>query len=294
MNTGQQLVLNLLSVQAAELARAGRYEAAESLLSPMSNAIQDSALCLDLLARIRAQQGAFSEAEALWMKAAQLSPGDSKYDRALHRITKARRWPRYYAYGRVIALSGSAFLLIAVTVIGVWKLGKRPVSQATTSAMKAVLPQNPLSSLRAPIDSEASNLERDLRLDGVSTKKIESEVVLTFTSGLFSRAERLRPGARNTLTALAKKLDSRSDDMSIQILGFTDDLLPSSGKNYDNATLALRRAVIVAEHLRRNSRLPIRAITVGYGDTSETPFPNDSSEHRQMNRSVIVRVANAQ
>ncbi len=97
--------------------------------------------------------------------------------------------------------------------------------------MKAVLPQNPLSSLRAPIDSEASNLERGIfRLDGVSTKKIGSEVVLTFTSGLFSRAERLRPGARNTLTALAKKLDSRSDDMSIQILGFTDDLLPSSVK----------------------------------------------------------------
>jgi len=292
MNTGQRLVLDLLSAQAAQLARGGRYEAAESLLAPMSNAIQDSTLCLDLLARIRAQQGAFSDAEALWLKAAQLTPSDSKYDRALQRIAKARRWPRYYAYGRVIALSSSAFLLIAVTAIGVWKFSKRPVSQVIPAATRVLLPQNPLPNRSEPMDSEATNLERELSLDGVSTKKIRTEVVLTFTSGLFSRGARLRPGARKTLTALAKKLDSRSDATSIQVLGFTDDLLPSSDKNYENATLALRRAVIVAEHLRQNSRLPMRAITVGYGDRSQTPFPNDSSEHRQMNRSVIVRVGN--
>lgn len=294
MNTGQQLVLNLLSVQAAELARAGRYEAAESLLSPMSNAIQDSALCLDLLARIRAQQGAFSEAEALWMKAAQLSPADSKYDHALHRIAKARRSPRYYAYGRVIALSGFAFLFFAVAVIGVWKLGHRPASQAADPALKAVLPQNPLSRMPAPIEPKASSLESYLRLDGVSTKKFGNEYVLTFTSGLFSRGVRLRPRARNILTTLAIRLESHPDDISIQIVGFTDDLVPPSDKSYENATLALRRALVVAEYMRRNSRLPARAITIGYGDTSQSPFPNDSSEHRLMNRSVIVRVASAQ
>lgn len=293
MNTGQQLILDLLSVQAAELARVGRYEAAESLLSPMSNAIQDSPACLDLLARIRAQQGAFSEAEALWIKAAQLSPGVSEYDRALHRIAKARRWPRYYAYGRVIAAS-SALLLIAVALIGLWKLAQRPVPRAAAPAMTGTVAQNPFSSMTAPSASEVNNLERVFKLDGVSTKKTGSEVVLTFTSGLFSRAERLRPEARNTLSALAKKLEGHSEETSIQILGFTDDLLPSSGKSSDNATLALRRAVVVAEYLRRNSKLPLRVITVGYGDTTQTPFPNDSSEHRLMNRSVIVRVARAQ
>src|ERR1043166_3122101 len=290
MNPTQELVVDLLTARAAELARSGDYDAAESLLSPMSNVISESANSLDLVARIRAQQGALTEAETLWTKALQLSPGSSEYDNALERVAKARRWPRYYLYGRTVGLSVFLLVLIAAGAIGVWKFRHTRPFQAAVREMKGVPPQDALSSSPTATESQTSNLEQSLRLDGVSTKKSGNEIVLTFRSGLFSQGVRLHAAGREILNALARTLESHSENVSIQIDGLTDDLLPPARKGDYNSALALHRALIVAEYMRRNSRLPMHAITIGYGDQSQCPFPNDSSEHRRMNRSAIVRV----
>ena len=69
-------------VVAAELAAAGAYLRAESLLiGPRAN--EPSPQELDLLARVYVQQERYSEAKALWQEALASLPGNEEYQAAL-------------------------------------------------------------------------------------------------------------------------------------------------------------------------------------------------------------------
>jgi len=69
--------LALLS-RAKALAWQGRYENAELVLESLPH---HSPEALDLLARIRAQQGLLREAATLWAEASRIEPGNSRIRR---------------------------------------------------------------------------------------------------------------------------------------------------------------------------------------------------------------------
>src|SRR5688572_6058823 len=75
----------LLQARAVELARAGHYASAEALLADMPDR-DASASAVDLLARIRAQQGRLSEADSLWRQALRLDPGNDTFRAGLERV----------------------------------------------------------------------------------------------------------------------------------------------------------------------------------------------------------------
>ena len=87
------LLMHIALAQATDLARAGRYLQAESILSEWSRSQEPVPAALDLLARIRAQQGRLAEAEVLWTQALQLDPGNEVYSAGLRRIGALRRRP---------------------------------------------------------------------------------------------------------------------------------------------------------------------------------------------------------
>ena len=72
--TGQaeRLLARLVLAQATDLARAGRMAEAEQVLGAGDTV---SPAGLDLLARIRIQQGRLLEAQTLWREAAKREPG---------------------------------------------------------------------------------------------------------------------------------------------------------------------------------------------------------------------------
>jgi type VI secretion system protein ImpK len=80
----------LLFSQAANLARAGRYDAAELLLRDLA-VFHPAPEVLDLLARVRAQQGRLAEARAFWRQVDLIEPGHSGAQAALHRIARIAR-----------------------------------------------------------------------------------------------------------------------------------------------------------------------------------------------------------
>src|SRR5665213_2122211 len=96
--------------QAANLARDGSYSAAEQLLTGMLATEQTDANVLDLLARIRAQQGSLLEAEALWQQVLRLDSSHLGAQAGIARIRRMRRhpvwltmlWPAAMAIGVVI------------------------------------------------------------------------------------------------------------------------------------------------------------------------------------------------
>jgi len=286
VDIAQELLSDLVVSKAALLARSGCYDAAKRLLAPMINGSEDSPECLDLLARIRAQEGAFSEAQALWTKAATTSVDDRQFRRTLDRVAKAQRWPRYYRYGRTIVITSLMLFLIATATLGVWGLRRNGnPSTVTKDTVEVPLQQSSTSANGLAID-----LEQSLRLEGVSTRTVGNEVVLTFGYGLFSRGVRLRPEAKATLKDLGKRLETYSNNISLHIAGMTDDLLPSAKQTDYNSTLALRRAVVVAEYLRHNSRLPAPMIAIEYISTAALPVQNETNVRRLMNRSATIRI----
>lgn len=113
-----------LLLQAARLARRGRYDAAVAMLGPLP---ADSPLrpsILDLKAKILAQQGRYFEAEACWREALTLAPGNQAFQQALAVIAEERRcpfWLRMAVVGAVAAatsMAGVAVLLAGLKWAG--------------------------------------------------------------------------------------------------------------------------------------------------------------------------------
>jgi hypothetical protein len=73
--------------RAAELARRGSYRGAEMILGQLLPGDSGPAP-LDLLARIRAQQGCYPEAKALWTRVLEILPTDAAASAGLARIAQ--------------------------------------------------------------------------------------------------------------------------------------------------------------------------------------------------------------
>ena len=95
MSMLEALLTDATLAQAADEARAGRHQEAEGLLSSMLAGTEPPLAALDLLARIRAQQRRWAEAEDLWRRVLQRDPSHRPARDALARLQRGHRpaWP---------------------------------------------------------------------------------------------------------------------------------------------------------------------------------------------------------
>lgn len=103
--------------EATHLARRGKYTEAKSLLKSIPAANEEPEW-LDLLARIEAQQGNFTEAERLWQKLLTIKPNHEKAMEGLKFVTSSRKFnfnPWFYFVKelslRIIPLAGVLLVL---------------------------------------------------------------------------------------------------------------------------------------------------------------------------------------
>jgi len=94
----------------------------------------------------------------------------------------------------------------------------------------------------------------------------------------------LKEEAYPVLDQLVKFL-KQNPDIKVEISAHTDDL----GSEQYNLKLSLRRANSVVEYLKEHGISPDRMIAIGYGE-SRPLVPNDSDEHRAMNRRVEFKI----
>lgn len=280
-----ELLLEARFAQAVNLARAGHYSEAENLLASMPQEENTTSMRLDLLARIRAQQGRLLEAEALWVQASQLVSGKGAFQAGLDRIARLQKRPVRVA--RV--LSGVAVLMIvSAAALLAWKVTRE--LDAVRSMVLELRDKSPASAPGRP--PFATGLEAQLRVPGISFRKQENALVATFEAGLFARGTVLSASAAKLLTEFGRKLEARAEKVSVEITGCTDDSpVPARGKYSDNSALGIRRAVTVVEHLRKTTRLPERLLLVRAGGEANAPYPNDSPANRARNRTVTIRIS---
>jgi type VI secretion system protein ImpK len=254
------LVVQIAVSRATELARAGRYDDAETLLRDLVPAGLPP-MALDLLARIRAQQGRWAEAKTMWLQVSQLDPSDRAAQVGLERI--ARIEERHQLRGPSPA-SGYARLRRFLR----W------------DKVEAKSPQSD------------SLLELKVSVPGVSLQKMDDEVVLTFNFNLFSGAvATLEKKGQEVLSALGWQLEPYVGRIAIEVIG-QPDALPQESDTLprDVSALGMTRAVVVFSHLTETTKLQARMFSLRTGEDFLRVSANDSAESRSVSPAIVLNI----
>lgn len=99
----------------------------------------------------------------------------------------------------------------------------------------------------------------------------------------------LTPEGVGVIKGISKGLLEALDSTDvIMVSGFTDDT-PVKSKTYTNWNLSTERAVNVVKTLIKEGFPPERLFAAGFGE-HQPKYPNDSDEHRRLNRRVEIGV----
>lgn len=118
-----------------------------------------------------------------------------------------------------------------------------------------------------------------------------NEKVVLFESGLFASGAKLSREGESMLSNIGRQLALYATNVSITVIGCTDNLPVSGNKEYkDNESLGLMRAAEALRVLQSSSGIPTAAFkTVSYG-VEWSPFPNHTAAYRARNRTVVLRI----
>jgi outer membrane protein OmpA-like peptidoglycan-associated protein len=289
---------------AAALARDGRRGEAEGLLAVLPEPA--SASRLDLLARLRAQEGDLDVAEGYWK---QVREGDAMAPAAaagLRRIEVLRgrpRWLRFNLWFGVAVLAVCAVVAAGATGVVVaiaggddgndsapaLAAGSDPV--ATSSPSPAVQATPTPTSSRAAIPAPQPPDVAFTTDSAMFASRGDAQVV-TFKHGLFAPGGAvLLPRGKLALLGIAQGLSSAGDPLKVLVIGHTDSVPPGGGGLYaDNAALGFARAATAADFLRRHSELPLAAFTTASAGSGDPVATNGSVAGRQRNRTVVLEI----
>lgn len=292
----RSLLDQLTLARATELARAGRYAEAKKVLAANGAETEATPAALDLLARMRAQQGDLAGAEKLWTRASQLDPANRAYPTALKRAAALQQNP-----GRLrIALPLLACIVLAVTVFIWWLQAQkaRPSqipstqskpTQVLPSANEASAPQ-PTTATEGSEQKAVQPIENRINVQGVTVTKASDGLQVSFDNGLFERGVILTPEARKMLGQLGSQLRAYAATGTIEIVGVTDNLPVRRKLPYpDNASLAVERARVVYDFLRLTSKLDSQIFTIR-SSPEQPAFPVNGAR----NRTVVLRISTRQ
>lgn len=278
--------------RARELARAGRHEDAARIAGGVAGT---SAARLDLVARIRAQQGRCEEAATLWEHALELEPGSPTYRAALDRLTGGGR--RRRVLRPPVAANVLLALVLGAVTVGVvlgaiddvdGKLDEHVAAQRQPAAAAV-----PAGSSRTPAPARLpGSLRRAVDVRGVGVRGDRRELTITFDRGIFSRSTTISSASRRVLDRLARGLAASPNGLAVDVIGVTDTLPAGSGGPYrDNFSLGMARAAAVAEYLRARTALPYRAYRLSSRGSALPPASNATAAGRARNRSVVLAIS---
>jgi flagellar motor protein MotB len=249
---------------------------------------------LDLQARIYAQQGMLLKAESCWTEALQKEPGNVTYIAglsALHRCYNSRLFNKVgFLYLAIITLLVAIFCLVTIASNQFhWQQAQlTPKLTSVESAQQASLYPS-----KAFSEDKASLLHLEIKSPHIVLKNDSGQLLITFTSGLFSKGTRFTPEAETVLAHLADQLEHQATNISVRVSGFSDNKPMRPNSRYiDNAAIGMARAMKVVAYMRKTSTLPGDIFTVdGLGEKG-APYQNNSPENRLRNRTVAIKISN--
>ena len=282
---------------ATSLSREGKYTEAESMITSFTSGAKALPAALDLLARIRSQQGRLSDAEALWKHALQLDPDNQDFMAGLMRIARIQKRSTRKSIGVFLVLGIIGLLvvwlvgIIVNTQINRFRISLVNEMQTVLKAPSTTSPPKDANFLPT-IREESRSAHISIQVPGIIVEPQVDNVLLKFQQGLFQSGAQLTPIAERVLSELAKNLKPQISGQIIQVIGCSDDRTVRPGGLFsDNTSLRMARAVAVVDYLRRSEGLEKTSFVVKYPDRFNDPFPNTSEGDRLRNRSVIILIS---
>jgi len=288
------VLFQALLSKATVLAGRGRYADAEKVLREVVTSGPDASTILDLIARIRAQQGRFSEATAMWKNALELNPENETYRAGIRRIEKIQNRPLWASV--VVPM-----VVVVVAGLGIWFFGLatgnpvnriREVFLHDDARVVRDAGRNNRSMKASTLQAVATLPQIAIKVPGVSVRNQQNSTIVQFDEGLFRVAARLKPEAEEILSNLGHQLKPYAGRIAITVMGCTDlQPIPDGWIYPDNAALGMARAIAVVNHLKSKSGfLPSMFTLKSAGDLS-APYPNDTKENMRRNRTVIISIS---
>lgn len=286
-----EVLVRLVTAQAARLARQGRYRAAEALLAEAADDDGPRADVLDLQARIRAQEGRYPEAAALWRQALSLSPGNRDFQEALDLVARAS--PRR---AHLAGAAARALVVVVLLFLG-WNVIQQRGELVRLRGEIAAAPPPPAEAAPSaqPEDALLDTLTAALASSpGMGVTRDDREIEVRFEEGLFTEGIALRPGARELLARVGELLSPVQTRIALEVRGHTDPLpLRATSPYRSNTALGLARATLVVELLAQGGALLPGSLAVRATAPEDRPFPTETPEGRLRNRTASLRIAPA-
>jgi hypothetical protein len=273
--------------RAAAAARRGELDAAAAALTALEG---DDPAALDLLARIRAQQGRWRDADEQWARVQVIDPGHAGAAdgrRAVAAILAGERRNRPVAQPVRVAAAGGvlavALVAGAVAVIASpspdapGAAAPAPTAVPTpTAVVRAAELERQLARIEADRAAAAQRLAarldaiaRGITMPGVIVKRRPDSVEVYFRKGLFVSDAWLTSDGADLLAAVGRRLAGL--DVAVTVVGHSVPV--PGGRTSGGSGTALSRARVAARELAEAGDLPLTAFTLRSADQSDGPFP---------------------
>jgi tetratricopeptide (TPR) repeat protein len=251
----KRLLTDMVAAHAAALARRGKYHDAEELIEPIIATGEARAELVDLMARIRVQQGRVDEAIVLWRTALAADGANAKFRAALDSLARNRH-PARRRITWVIGLTLGA--AIALTGLGL-EVSRRAGHGVTLNTSSHPVVQPSALPDSAPFRSQYTKAE----IQGDSIR-------IGFTQPLFREGVQLTPYGQRALADLSERLRPFASTVEIAIIGKTDGVrVRKPGRYSDNSVLGLLRAIAVYNQFRSHiADLPLPRVAAESTDGS--------------------------
>jgi len=267
------LQTELIFAKAVNLARSGRYIEVESLLQPVMQKGNPPPAVLDLLARIRAQQGRLAEAQVFWSEAIRMNPDEQRYQAGLQRVAAIGKHLWMMAARKSVIILGTVLILAMIGFGIAFFLKELTVKNVKVNSVNVII----------------HPLVVKFDLPGVNVANNSKTTIITFSNGLFIHGAQLKPEAKALLTKFALQLKPYVGKIVLRVEGHTDDLPIMAAEVFrDNVSLGMQRAAAVVEHLRLAGNLPAEMFMVSSIGESKPLYHNNSQPNRFRNRTVII------
>lgn len=296
-----------VTARAADLARRGRYDEATQALDQLGGRASTDVQVLDLLARIHAQRGEMFDADECWALAQKLDGGLPAARDGRRRIAalQARRLrPRTVRVVGIVVLAG--VVVTGAGVVGAVLTRPQPGPDPTTLAAlnNSRATESSLAHqvgvLNGQLDQTTlrtqqllNNLAAAFAGDPAFSARVDAgTLVVTFPVGVFSYGVQLsRPGGA-ALDDLANRLHRFSTQVSVTVVGHTENTVVSLGSSgyADNVDLGLARARTAAERMSQATGLPLSTFALSSDGMANPPFSNATAAGRAQNRTVTVAI----
>ena len=249
---------------------------------------------MDLHARIYAQQGMLLKAEACWTEALQKVPGNASYIAGLSALHRRQHQPLF----NKVSLFSFAIVALLVALLYLVTSGynqlnwqQAQLSSKLTSVESAL--KASLYTSKSIQEVEDTRLHLEIKSPQLVVKKNADQLVITFTSGLYSKGTKFTPEAETVLANLSSQLEQQAKNIVIRVTGFSDSkLMPANSRYIDNAAIGMARALKVVAYMRKTSTLPGDIFTVDGQGEKGAPYPNNSPKNRLRNRTVVIKISN--